>query len=200
MRERSTQRIPTPHRSRAHDQVDGFAEADPDRLLDVLDAVARADLSHPGCRLLLAEQGEIRKEVMLDLVIEPAVHQVVYVSTRALIENMAAPLLLVTGVASVCYVQSGRRAWLAGAMAALALASVFRFQAGAVVVVLLALPVIRREWGDLVVVLAIGLAGSSSGERPDVEAMLAAAAAALEDARAAGGDRVVERERPPAAA
>ena len=48
--------------------------------------------------------------------------------------------------------------------------------------------------------LAIGLAGSSSGERPDVEAMLAAAAAALEDARAAGGDRVVERERPPAAA
>ncbi|MCZ6756515.1 MAG: hypothetical protein O7E49_14495 [Gemmatimonadetes bacterium] len=72
---------------------------------------------------------------------------------------MAAPLLLVTAVASVCYAQSGRRGWLAGAMAALVLASVFRFQAGAIVVVLLVLPVIRRQWGDLIVVLAVGLAG-----------------------------------------
>lgn len=83
----------------------------------------------------------------------------VFVSTRALIETMAAPLMLVCAVASVCYAQSGRRGWLAGAMAALVLASVFRFQAGAVVVVLLALPVMRREWGDLIVVLAVGLVG-----------------------------------------
>jgi len=83
----------------------------------------------------------------------------IYLSTRALIETMAAPLLLVTAVASVCYAQSGRRGWLAGAMAALVLASVFRFQAGAIVVVLLVLPVIRRQWGDLIVVLAVGLAG-----------------------------------------
>ena len=82
----------------------------------------------------------------------------VYVSTRALIENMSMPFFTMAAALLVIYAYEGRRGWLLGSLLALTVASVFRFQAGVGIVALIAVPVVRRSWRDLAVMLAVGVA------------------------------------------
>lgn len=82
----------------------------------------------------------------------------VYVSTRALIENMSMPFFTMAAALLVVYAYERRRGWLLGSLLALTVASVFRFQAGAGLVALIAVPAIRRSWRDLGVMLVVGVA------------------------------------------
>lgn len=82
----------------------------------------------------------------------------VYVSTRALIENMSMPFFTMAAALLVIYAYEGRRGWLLGSLLALTAASVFRFQAGVGIVALIAVPAVRRSWRDLAVMLALGVA------------------------------------------
>ena len=59
----------------------------------------------------------------------------VFLSTRALIENMAAPYLTLSAVFLVFYWRRHRVAWLLGSLLALAIGSMFRFQVGIAVLV-----------------------------------------------------------------
>lgn len=82
----------------------------------------------------------------------------VYVSTRALIENMSMPFFTMAAALLVIYAYEGKRGWLLGSLLALTVASVFRFQAGVGIVALIAVPVVRRSWRDLAVMLVAGVA------------------------------------------
>lgn len=82
----------------------------------------------------------------------------VYVSTRALIENMSLPFFTVAVVLLVLYAREGKRSWLLLALLALTVASLARYQVGIVLIALLAVPVARRAWTDLTVFLVLGLA------------------------------------------
>ncbi len=81
----------------------------------------------------------------------------VFVSTRALTESMSAPFLTLSGVALVLYVQSARVGWLLGSLLALSVASVFRFQAGMVVLALVVAPLAIGRYRDLAVLAALGV-------------------------------------------
>jgi len=80
----------------------------------------------------------------------------VYLSTRTLLENLSLPFLTLAGVFLVLYHAEGRTRLLLGSLTALALASVFRFQAGVVLPVVLVVPIVRRAWRDLAAVTALG--------------------------------------------
>jgi hypothetical protein len=82
----------------------------------------------------------------------------VYVSTRALIENLSLPFFTVAVVLLVLYATEGRRSWLLLSLLALTFASLARFQVGIALIALIAVPAIRRAWRDLAVVLSLGLA------------------------------------------
>jgi hypothetical protein len=81
----------------------------------------------------------------------------VFISTRALIENMAVPFLTLSGVLLVFYLQRGSAWWLSGSLLALSVASLFRFQAGICVMVLFAVPIVKRAWRDLSISAVVGL-------------------------------------------
>lgn len=82
----------------------------------------------------------------------------VYLSTRALIENMSMPFFTMAAALLVVYAYEGKRGWLLGSLLALTVASVFRFQAGVGIVALIAVPAVRRSWRDLAVMLVVGVA------------------------------------------
>mmetsp|Transcript_26639 Transcript_26639/g.57986 ORF Transcript_26639/g.57986 Transcript_26639/m.57986 type:complete len:477 (-) Transcript_26639:107-1537(-) len=72
--------LPLLHASVAGHDVARLLEAEPHRLLHVGDAVPLARLLHPGHGLLVAEHGHVREHMVLDLVVEPPVHEVVRVA------------------------------------------------------------------------------------------------------------------------
>jgi hypothetical protein len=82
----------------------------------------------------------------------------VYVSTRALIENMSMPFFTLAAVLLVVYAREGGRRWLLGSLLTLSIASMFRFQAGIGIIALIAVPLVRRSWRDLAVMLMVGVA------------------------------------------
>ena len=69
---------------------------------------------------------------------------------------MAAPFLTLSGVLLVFYSRRLRFRWLLGALVALTLASLFRFQAGICVPVLVAAPIVLRRRRDLIPLAAAG--------------------------------------------
>ncbi len=81
----------------------------------------------------------------------------VYLTTRALIENMALPLLTVSTVLLCLYSRERKVGLLATSLVFLAAASVFRFQVGVVALVVLLVPAWHRRWGDLAAALAVGI-------------------------------------------
>jgi len=92
----------------------------------------------------------------------------VFVSTRALIENMAAPFTTAAGVWLVYYVSTRRLAWLLASLGALAVASMFRFQVGICVVAIFLVPVLLRAWRDIVPLAAAGILLFAASGYPDV--------------------------------
>ena len=68
----------------------------------------------------------------------------VYVSTRALIENMSMPFFTVAAVLLVVYAHEGGRRWLLWSLLALTIASMFRFQAGVGIIALITVPLTLR--------------------------------------------------------
>ncbi len=81
----------------------------------------------------------------------------VFLSTRALIENMAAPYLTLSAVFLVFYWRRHRVAWLLGSLLALAIGSMFRFQVGIAVLVLIAAPIVKRAWRDVALLGVTGI-------------------------------------------
>lgn len=73
----------------------------------------------------------------------------VYVSTRALIENMSLPFFTVAVVLLVLYGTEGRRSWLLLSVVSLTIASLARFQVGIAIAAFVAVPIVRRAWSDL---------------------------------------------------
>ena len=70
------------HRGGARHDVDGLLEAPEDVLLDVRHAVLGADGLDERRRLLVREHRQVGPEVVLHLVVEPAVEKVVQVAQR----------------------------------------------------------------------------------------------------------------------
>ena len=81
----------------------------------------------------------------------------VFVATRVLLESMAAPFLTLSGVLLVFYARRLRLGWLLGSLAALTLASLFRFQAGSCLPVLIAAPLVLGRRRDLIPLAAAGV-------------------------------------------
>mmetsp|Transcript_50298 Transcript_50298/g.90388 ORF Transcript_50298/g.90388 Transcript_50298/m.90388 type:complete len:217 (-) Transcript_50298:1053-1703(-) len=70
-----------PHLREAHGNVHGLFRANPNTFLDVWHSVRFTDLLERGLTLLVGQHGQIRPAVVLDLVVQPTVHEVVHVAT-----------------------------------------------------------------------------------------------------------------------
>ena len=81
----------------------------------------------------------------------------VFLSTRALVENMAAPYLTLSAVFLVFYWHRHRVPWLLASLLALSIGSMFRFQIGIAVLVVIAVPIVKRAWRDVVLLGATGI-------------------------------------------
>ena len=75
------------HRRVPHRDVDRLLKAPEDVLLDIGDAVALADGLDEGLRLLVREHREIGPQVVLDLVVEPTMHEVDRIRPRREIDG-----------------------------------------------------------------------------------------------------------------
>jgi len=73
-----------------------------------------------------------------------------YVSTRAMIENLSAPFLMIAAYSVTVYYLQNKKIFLVIAVFAIALASLFRFQAGSVILVPLVIIFIRKNYSDLI--------------------------------------------------
>ena len=68
------------HGSLVDHDISELLQAPEDIVLDVRHVVLLADLQHDGGGLLVREHGEVRPQVVLDLVVQPPVHEIAKVS------------------------------------------------------------------------------------------------------------------------
>jgi hypothetical protein len=88
-------------------------------------------------------------------------------STRPMNETLCMPFLTLSGVWTALYARSGAWRWLVAALAALAAASLMRFQAGVCGLAILFLVVHRRKWHEWVVFAVAAVAVFAVSGSPD---------------------------------